>query len=189
MLYTRKGDRGTTKVLDSKKRFSKGSELAEALGSLDELNSFIGLCKAKARGLQESGVKVGRKEEKLPAILEEIQGNLFIVQAQIAGDKKKRITKAKVTRMEKIINTIEKELPRMKGFAIAGATELSALLDVTRTVARRTERRVVTVHVNKQRRLTVYTLAYCNRLSSLLFALARLVAHNSGIKEASPSYK
>jgi len=56
MLYTGKGDKGTTKVLDSKERFSKGSDMAEALGSLDELNSFLGLCKFEARHMQEGGV-------------------------------------------------------------------------------------------------------------------------------------
>jgi cob(I)alamin adenosyltransferase len=91
--------------------------------------------------------------------------------------------------MEQTINTIEEEIPTITGFSIAGGSELSALLDVARTYARRTERRVVGVHENGDRVLTKHTLAYCNRLSSLLFALARLSNARSGIKEENPSYK
>lgn len=188
MLYTRKGDQGTTKVLDSKERFSKDSLLAEALGSLDELNSFLGLCKFKAKQVQDGGVLVGKRSLLTSDILREVQENLFIVQAQVAGASKK-ISKAKVTKTEAIIDLIEKEIPPLKGFSIAGGTELSALLDVARTVARRTERRVVGVKEQGERKLTVHTMAYLNRLSSLLFALARLSNHRSGITEESPSYK
>ena len=175
MLYTRKGDTGTTKVLDSKERFSKGSDMAEALGALDELNSFLGLCRARARQVQEGGVLLSKKARKsilTSDILQEVQGNLFIVQAQLAGAPGKKIVGRKVTNIEKIVDAVEKEIPPLKGFSIAGGTELSALLDVARTIARRCERRVVKVHDAGARKLTKDTLAYLNRLSSLLFALA-----------------
>ena len=188
MLYTGKGDKGTTKVLDSKERFSKGSDLAEALGSLDELNSFLGLCKFKARQMQDGGVDLGKSEEKTSDILREIQENLFIVQAQVAGADKK-ISKAKLNKIEKILDLIEKEIPPLKGFTVAGGTELSSLLDIARTLARRTERRVVLVKDSGLRKLPGHTLPYLNRLSSLLFALARLSNHRSGIAEETPSYK
>ncbi|MCR4260955.1 MAG: cob(I)yrinic acid a,c-diamide adenosyltransferase [Candidatus Colwellbacteria bacterium] len=188
MLYTSKGDKGTTKVLDSKERFSKGSEMAEALGSLDELNSFLGLCKFKAHQMQDEGVSLGKKKEKTSEILREVQENLFIIQAQVAGADKK-ITKAKLDKAEKIINLIEKEIPPIKGFSIAGGTELSALLDIVRTIARRTERRVVTIKELGLRKLPGHALPYLNRLSSLLFALARLSNYRSGVKEENPSYK
>ncbi len=188
MLYTGKGDKGTTKVLDSKERFSKGSDMAEALGSLDELNSFLGLCRFKARQIQNREVVLGKKEERISEILREVQENLFMIQAQVAGADKK-ITKTKLTKIEKIINLIEKEIPPIKSFSIAGGTELSALLDVARTIARHTERRVVTIKELGLRKLSGHTLPYLNRLSSLLFALARLSNHRSGIKEETPSYK
>ncbi len=188
MLYTGKGDKGTTKVIDSKERFSKGSDMAEALGSLDELNSFLGLCKFKARQTQEEKVVLGKKEEKTSEILREVQENLFIIQAQVAGADKK-IMKSKVTKIESITNTIEKEIPPIKSFSISGGTELSALLDIARTLARRTERRVVLIKESGLRKLPGNTLPYLNRLSSLLFALARLFNHRSGIKEENPSYK
>jgi len=188
MLYTGKGDKGTTKVLDSKERFSKDSDMAEALGSLDELNSFLGLCKFKARQMQDGGVMIGKREENTSDILREVQENLFIVQAQVAGADKK-ISKPKVTKVEKIVDIIEKEIPPLKGFSIAGGTELSSLLDIARTLARRTERRVVAIKEAGLRKLPGHTLPYLNRLSSLLFALARLSNHRSGIKEERPSYK
>jgi len=189
MLYTRKGDKGTTKVLDSKERFSKGSELAEALGTLDELNSFLGLCKVRARVMQEGAIPVGRKTESISRVLREVQGSLFIVQAELAGAKRKNLTKAKVTRLEKLTDAIEKELPPITAFTVAGGVELSALLDVSRTLARRAERRAVAVHDVGIRTLHADTRAYLNRLSSLLFALARLVNHRSGITEESPDYR
>lgn len=188
MLYTRKGDKSTTKVLNSKKRFTKGSELAEALGSLDELGSFLGLCKVKAKGIQEGGVRVGRKKKQTSEILKEVQQNLFIAQADLAGAKK-RLTKAKVTRVEKITDSIEREIPPIKAFTVAGGTEVSAFLDVARSIARRAERRVVAVHDASIRKVGVHTRAYLNRLSSLLFALARLSNYKSGITEESPDYK
>ena len=188
MLYTGKGDKGTTKVLDSKERFSKGSDMAEALGSLDELNSFIGLCKFKAQQEQSGEVSFSKEREKVYEILHEAQENLFIIQAQVAGADKK-ISKIKVNKVEEIINAIEKEILPIKGFSIAGGTELSALLDIARTIARRTERRVVIVKELGLRKLPGHTLPYLNRLSSLLFALARLANHRAGVKEITPSYK
>jgi cob(I)alamin adenosyltransferase len=190
MLYTRKGDGGTTKTFGhcDQARISKSSELPEALGTLDELNSFLGLCKVRAKSVQDSGVTIGKKMLTTSAILREVQGTLFIIQAEMAGAPKKT-GKGKVTALESIINTIEKEIPPIKTFSIAGGTELSALLDVARTLARRAERRATGVHELGLRTLSPNTRSYLNRLSSLLFALARLVNHKSGIVEESPSYR
>jgi cob(I)alamin adenosyltransferase len=177
MLYTKKGDAGTTQFFDSKKgeRTSKNSLRAEALGSLDELNSFLGLCKTKTT------------TSYIKKLLEEVQENLFIVQAELAGASKK-ITDEKVKKLESAIDEIEKEIPSVKGFSIAGGTELSALLDVARTIARRTERAVIAVCDKGEGKLSEESRSYLNRLSSFLFALARLVNHQSGVKEKNPSY-
>lgn len=190
-LYTGKGDQGTTKFFDSKsgERTSKNSARSEALGSLDELNSYLGLCKVHATQVQEGGVRTGRRKvERTSEIIRRVQGDLFIVQAEAAGASK-RITKTKVAWLERIINTIEEELPPITAFTITGGTELSALLDIARTAARRTERRVVSVHESGTRRMGKHSLAYLNRLSSLLFALARLTNFRSGIAEESPDYR
>ena len=77
------------------------------------------------------------------------------------------------------MNDIEKEIPKLKGFSIAGGTELSALLDVARTLARRAERRVIAAKEARLCDLSSETMAYMNRLSSLLFALARLANHQA----------
>lgn len=188
-LYTGKGDGGTTRTFESgQPRISKASELPEALGTLDELNSFLGLAKVRARQVQDAGITLGKKKLSTSSILRDVQETLFIVQAEVAGAPK-RVGKAKVTRVEKIIAAIEAEIPPITNFSIAGGSELSAMLDVARTLARRAERRVVGVHEAGLRTLSPDTRAYLNRLSSLLFALARLTNHQSGIPEEHPSYR
>lgn len=188
-LYTGKGDGGTTKTFGhNQERISKATELPEALGTLDELNSFLGLAKIRAKQAQDSSLLLGRKSYVISAILRDVQETLFIVQAEVAGAPKK-VRKAKVTHVEKLIAAIEEEIPPVVSFSIAGGTEVSALLDVARTLARRAERRVVGVHEIGLRTLSSNTRAYLNRLSSLLFALARLANHTSGVAEENPSYK
>jgi cob(I)alamin adenosyltransferase len=187
-LFTGKGDGGTTKVFDSKDRIPKSSELPEALGSLDELNSYLGLAKVRARQVQDSAVKVEGKEHATSEILKDIQETLFIIQAEVAGAEKS-VTEEKVAWVSAVVNTIEKEIPPITAFIIAGGTELSAILDVARSLARRAERRIVAVENTGARALSPHTRAYLNRLSSLLFALSRLVNAKSGIKEENPSYK
>jgi len=189
MLYTGKGDKGTTKTFGcDQARISKSSELPEALGALDELNSFLGLTKVRAAQAQNTGVVIGNRTFPLSVIIKNIQESLFIVQAEVAGATKK-VGKRKVTEIEKIVNSIENVIPPITTFSIAGGTELSAMLDVTRTLARRAERRVVGVHESGLRSLSPNTRAYMNRLSSLLFALARLANHASGVRDEAPSYE
>ncbi len=188
MLYTRKGDKGDTYFFDSEgERFSKGSWRAEALGALDEINSLLGVCKAKARDFD---FKINK--HTLPRILEQVQQNLFIIQAALAGADK-QITQDKIDFIEGIIDGIEKELPEIKTFFLSGGTELSALLDYARAVARRTERRVVRYSeiVSTQAgevAVKPEIRAYLNRLSSLLYALVRYINLKSGVEEIPPSY-
>ena len=183
MLYTRAGDKGTTKTFGCDQRISKSSAVAEALGSLDEVNSFLGLCKVNPKA---KSYKL--KTKNFSIIVHEVQQNLFIVQAELAGSPK-RIGLAKVKEAETLTDAAEKELPPIKTFFISGGTELAALFDVARTLARRAERRVVAVHEEGKVKIGKDTLAYLNRLSSLLYALARLSNHKSGIVEVPPSYK
>lgn len=189
MLYTGKGDGGTTKTFGcDQARISKSSELPEALGTLDELNSFLGLAKAEARAGNDPLIPIGKKKYLTSAVLHEVQENLFIVQAEVAGAPKK-IGKAKVTKVELFVNTIETLIPPIKSFSISGGTELSATLDVARTLSRRAERRLVGVHEMGLRPLSANTRAYMNRLSSLLFALARFANMSAGVSEQNPSYR
>lgn len=174
MLYTRKGDGGSTALFGSKKRISKNTNIIEALGELDELNSLLGVCRAKSK-----------LNKKIAAIVEDIQQNLFIIQAELAGAPKK-ISKEKIKKMEKTINEIEKKLPKITSFLIPGATENGAYLDFARAVSRRTERRVLTA--SRKNLPSKESRIYLNRLSSLLYALARYTAVISRKKEKKPTY-
>lgn len=183
MLYTKVGDNGTTKTFGCDQRISKSSTVTEALGSLDEINSFLGVCKIKS---QEAGFLIG--DMSFAQIVHEIQQTLFIIQAEVGGSKMV-LDVEKVNDAEYIVDTVEKILPPIKSFFISGGTELSSLFDVARTIARRAERRVVAVSEEKLVTVGSNTLAYLNRLSSVLYAMARLSSHLSGINEESPTYK
>lgn len=186
MLYTGKGDDGTTKTFGCcDQRISKSSTITEALGALDEINSFLGVVKTNPSA-QEMVVSIATEKKTISEIAGEVQNKLFIVQAEIAGADK-HLVEEDVRSAENIINTIERELPPITTFFVSGGTQLSALLDFARTLARRAERRVVAVAeegsvVHKE------TLAYLNRFSSLLYALSRQVNHKSGITEEPPAY-
>ena len=194
MLYTRKGDDGKTKTFNCDQRMSKSSTIAEALGALDEINSFLGLCKIEAE--KQKLFLVDNTEVK--KIIHQVQKNLFIVQAEVAGSKIS-ITEEKIKEIEIIIDYIEKDLPPIKSFFISGGSYLASLFDIARTIARKAERRVVKITeppfiyslINSKRKVFIAsdTLAYLNRLSSLLYALARLSNHKFGINEESPDYK
>jgi cob(I)alamin adenosyltransferase len=183
-LFTRKGDDGKTSRFGCDQRFSKSSAIAEALGSLDEINSYLGFIKIASK---KENLKT-QNNESFFDIVSEIQQNLFIIQAKVAGADK-NISDEKILQTEKIIEKIEKELPPIKSFFVSGGTELSSLFDFARTIARRAERRVVAVNDEGKIEIDKNTMIYLNRLSSLLYALARLSNHLSGIKEESPNYK
>lgn len=181
MLYTGKGDNGKTTTFGCDQKISKSSAITEALGCLDEVNSFLGIVKV---GAQDLGFMI--QDLRIDQVVENIQQNLFIIQAELAGSEKK-ITEDKLRECELLIGNIEKELPPIKTFFISGGTELASLFDFARTLARRAERRVVGVFDDGQH-LGDFTVSYLNRLSSLLYALARFSNHSAGIIETPPKY-
>jgi cob(I)alamin adenosyltransferase len=183
MLFTRKGDGGTTKTFGCDQRISKSSTIAEALGGLDEINSLLGLCKLKAR---EINLTYGQGVA-IYDVVNNIQQNLFTVQAELAGADK-HLAEVKVKEVEEIINIIEAELPPIRTFFVSGGTECAATFDFARTVARRAERRVVAAVAEGNVKLGEFTLPFLNRLSSILYALARLSNAKSGITEEPPTY-
>ena len=175
-LYTGKGDGGTTKLFGcDQQRIAKSSEVPEALGALDEINAFLGFVKMHPGA-----------PERIMRGLREVQEALFIIQAEVAGSDK-RIKEGSAEQVGDMVNEIEKEIPPITGFSIAGGTELSAKLDVARTITRRAERRV-TAAALAGRAVSEPTKAYLNRLSSLLFAYARLANHLAGAQEENPKY-
>lgn len=184
MLYTRKGDGGTTKTFGCDQRISKSSAIAEALGSLDEINSFLGLLKVKSASMF---FDISGESISVPDTIGRIQQDLFIIQAELAGADK-TIGEDKVKWEEGIIDGIEKALPPIKSFFVSGGTEHAALSDVARTIARRAERRVVGVAEEGKVKIGDHSRAYLNRLSSVLYAFARMFNHEAEIIEESPTY-
>ncbi len=183
-LFTGKGDQGTTKLFDSPQgvRVSKSSPIFECLGQLDELNTLTGWCKVAC---PNDFVVEGRPGKE---ILHEVQDHLFTIQAEVAGAPKS-VPQASIEALSALINNIEKELPEIKTFFVPGGTEFSARLDVTRAVSRRAERRLVTLHEGGERAVSESSRAYANRLSSLFYALTRLVNHRAGAPESVPNYR
>ncbi len=176
MFYTRKGDDGESNLLDCK-RLSKDAPIFEALGALDELNSYLGVCKAFAHCL--------KVRSDMVSLCEELQQHLFIIQAELAGADK-NIKYTHVVWLEEVVDKIEQKLPPIKNFLISGATPLSAHFDYARTLARRAERRVICL--GKEKNINEYIKVYMNRVSSVLYAFARLSAHKSGADESAPLY-
>jgi len=172
-LYSGRGDTGTSTLFGSQKRLKKTETVFEALGTLDELVSFLGLVRVRSR----KNVK--------PVILE-IQHQICTVQAEIAGAKM-CLSEQSVRDVERLIVLIEKKLPPLTGFVVPGETELSALFHVTRTVCRRAERAVVAAS-HGTTKISHASLSFLNRVSSLLYALARQETVRSGKKEQSPRY-
>jgi cob(I)alamin adenosyltransferase len=176
-IYTKTGDAGETSLF-SGTRVRKDDARVDAYGEVDELNAWLGLVRAsRAAGLD--------------AILDEavvhIQRDLFALGAQLADPAEKlapRVTKAviadaDVERLEQLIDRLERELPPLRRFILAGGSPAGAALHVARTVCRRAERRMVAL----QPPVDAVLLRYVNRLSDLLFVLARVVNHRGGVPE------
>lgn len=180
MLYTRKGDDGKTRLFDCDTRLLKSEEVFWVLGNLDELNSYVGLLRSKITDLKILTSDYG-------SCLFDIQNDLFVIQAFIAGAPKK-ISQDRVGSLEKSISDIEKELKPIVTFIVPGATELSSLSDVVRCITRRVERSVVDLFKKSPDNIDETALIYLNRLSSLFFALARLLSQKAGAEEEAPKY-
>jgi cob(I)alamin adenosyltransferase len=174
-IYTKTGDAGETGLFDGT-RVSKADPRVEAYGAVDELNAWLGLVRAQ---------KVG---DQLDRLLGVIQGTLFALGAELADPRDKiaarvekaRLTAAHVTELEKSIDSLETELRPLRRFILAGGAPAGALLHLSRTVCRRAERRIVILGSDAVDPLVV---TYINRLSDLLFVMARAVNARAGTAE------
>jgi len=172
MVYTGRGDEGNTD-LHSGERVSKRSKRIESYGAVDELNSVLGLVASKSE----------RKKEEI----EEIQNELHVMQAELADmDSEHKISEEDVQRLEDQCDRYQSELPRLNSFVLAGGSEVASHLHLARSICRRAERRVVALKEEKYVRPEVLT--YINRLSDLLFLMARHENHEEGIEEKNPDY-
>lgn len=174
-LYTKTGDRGTT-ALTGGQRVRKSSLRLECYGTIDELNSFIGLL--ATRTLPEAQA----------SLLQSIQNALFVVGAYLATlpeDVEMKasfaISEETLSKVEKAIDDIDSELPTMTGFILPAGGETAALAHVCRTVSRRSERLICTLA--EEEPLDANTLRYINRLSDLFFAMARSASLREGYPE------
>ncbi len=173
-IYTRTGDAGETSLFDGT-RVAKSDARVDAYGEVDELNAWLGMVRAAGVGAD------------LDAELASIQRDLFALGARLADPHDRipaRITKAAladrdVSRLEALIDSLEAEPPPLRRFILAGGTEAGASLHVARAVCRRAERRIVAL----QPAADAIVLQYVNRLSDLLFVMARVVNHRGGVRE------
>jgi cob(I)alamin adenosyltransferase len=175
-LYTGRGDGGETDTLGLG-RVLKDSPIAELLGNIDELTSSIGVA--------ISFIGPG----KLADTLSELQNRLFRASAEVASSpakKVKSIDSSDLEWLEKETDSISNRLPKLKKFVMPGRNPESALLHLSRAVARRAERSAVAA--SKSSEISPEMLAFMNRTSSLLFACALLSNKNKGVKEKNPSY-
>jgi cob(I)alamin adenosyltransferase len=173
-IYTRTGDEGETSLFDGT-RVRKDDARVDAYGDVDELNAWIGVARSSLR------------ETDLDEALTRIQRDLFAVGAELADPAEKiaaRVTKANITdadveRLEQLIDRLEKELEPLRRFILAGGAPTGAALHVARAVCRRAERRIIAL----QPRPGARVLRYINRLSDLLFVLARVVNKRAAVAE------
>ena len=175
-IYTRTGDGGDTGLSDGT-RVSKADPRVSTYGDVDELSAWLGLVRA-------AGV-----DHEVAGMLEQIQRDLFAVGARLADPARRiaqRVTKAAVgsddiTRLEGWIDHLEAELPPLRRFVLAGGSDAGASLHVARTVCRRAERAMVALGADA---FEPELLVYVNRLSDLLFVMARAVNRRAGVAEA-----
>lgn len=162
-IYTRTGDKGKTGIF-SGKRVSKDSPLIEAIGSIDELNAVIGVV------LSEKYQVASIKKE-----LVKIQSDLFMIGSQLANPKStsKIDSEKRAKEFEALVDQMTKKLPRLMNFILPGGGEAGATLHLARTISRRAERRIVAL--SRKQKIDPGILVYINRLSDLLFTIARFV--------------
>jgi cob(I)alamin adenosyltransferase len=168
-IYTRTGDDGTT-ALGSGRRVAKYDLRVEAYGTLDEANAAIGLAR----------VHTVASDPALDAMLARIQNDLFDLGADVCfpdetKDARGRLsmTDAQVERLEKEIDTLNRELEPLRSFVLPGGSPASSFLHLARTISRRAERLMVQLAAKKGEQVGGEALRYINRLSDFLFVAAR----------------
>lgn len=174
-IYTKTGDSGETSLFDNT-RVSKADTRVDAYGEVDEVNACLGA--ARAAGM----------DDDMAALVESLQKDLFALGARLADPsariaprvEKAVIGDAAVERLEHAIDRLEETLPPLRRFILPGGSTAGAMLHLARTVCRRAERRVVALGADAVEPALV---VYLNRLSDLLFVMARAVNHRSGIPE------
>jgi cob(I)alamin adenosyltransferase len=170
-VYTKAGDQGETSLVGGA-RVSKASARVDAYGEVDELNSVIGLARP---ALQDS---------EIDDVLAMLQNDLFTVGGDLASPSEvsvPRVEEALVKRLEDLSDRFLAELEPLKEFVLPGGSQAGASLHLARAVARRAERRAVALQQSEE--VNPEVIVYLNRLSDLLFILARTVNHRASVGE------
>jgi len=171
-IYTKTGDDGTT-GLQGGKRISKSSNRISAYGSVDEINSILGI------------VLSHNIDKDLLQLLTKIQNDLFVAGSDLSkpdlSDESNRITYVMVEFLEATIDEFEKELGPLTNFILPGGNHVASLIHYARTITRRAEIQVVTL--SKDEKINDYCIKYLNRLSDLLFVMGRLVNKRNKIPD------
>lgn len=168
-IYTRKGDKGYTKI--GKQQIPKDDVLIETLGTIDELNSMIGLI--IAHGIENKAIE---------QVLTQIQNELFNVGGELYLPEHVAITHKNVEQIENYLDEWNEKLPPLKDFLLPGGNLKSAATHLARTICRRAERCLV--KLNRKRKLSnTELIRYINRLSDLLFVTARMLSQETHAKE------
>ncbi|HVY95166.1 MAG TPA: cob(I)yrinic acid a,c-diamide adenosyltransferase [Bryobacteraceae bacterium] len=181
-VYTRRGDSGETSLVGGQRR-PKDDLRIEAYGTVDELNSFVGLAR-------ESAIELAPRAPGLAAlagILQRVQNELFNLGAVLATlpedlhPKQARITKTETAQLEREMDRMNEGLPALRSFVLPGGSRLNAELHVCRTVCRRAERICVTLAAREP--VEPEIVKYLNRLSDALFVWSRWASRELGIPE------
>ncbi len=167
-IYTRTGDKGTTGLGDGS-RVDKDSLRVEAYGTVDEVNSAVGL--VLATGLPEA----------VRECLTQVQHELFDLGGELCMPGYTLVPGSYVERLETSLDAFNADLPPLEDFILPGGSEAAARCHVARTVARRAERRVISLAHNET--INEASIRYLNRLSDLLFVIARVLARHEGGSE------
>ena len=181
-VYTRTGDRGETALVGGK-RVPKDSLRIEAYGTIDELNSIVGL----ARAFNEEKLADGEAHRFLDAVLRQIQDELFDLGSELATppdffqEGMYRVSEREVKKIEQLIDECQKELEPLKSFVLPGGGRIGAYLHQCRTVCRRAEREIL--RLSRAEELSEWPIKYVNRLSDLFFVLSRWISKKTGQDE------
>ncbi|WBA81379.1 cob(I)yrinic acid a,c-diamide adenosyltransferase [Endozoicomonas sp. GU-1] len=170
-IYTRTGDKGTTGLGDQR-RVSKTHERIEAIGAVDELNTWMGLLISELKEVQ-------LMRHRLQKPLENIQHRLFDLGGELAMPGYQLIQASFVADLEKTLDEFNDNLPALENFILPGGSRLTCYCHMVRTISRRAERRVIAAQEAGEA-INPPLMQYLNRLSDLMFVLARVVARQSG---------
>lgn len=174
-IYTKGGDKGETSLLGGT-RVPKYHDRIEAYGTLDELNSYVGL------------IRDQQIDQHYKDILFDIQNKLFIAESHLASDKQENIKQLpklnteNITLLEKEIDKMDEEIPPLKSFILPGGHTVVSYCHIARTICRRAER--VVIKLGNQHEIDPVIVKYLNRLSDYLFVLARKIAKDFNIEES-----